>query len=388
MNAHELSADCLFEGVCSIADGYAFGVGPDLKSFSASMRRVPVLRPAPPWTYCAVCGEGSFRFGHDWVTNPAPFVSVLPNLDAVVWSSEGGGRLVTSSLSQSLRQSLVNPSVVWVPASEPISMTNDHSLPTALLLSADGSMVLDAIARGNAGFELAVADRGGRDKGMAGITMATTAEPPPPRIGFAAAWSRTASALYVIGGKEPSTEALLADAWTLDMNGVWRSVPIDSAHAPRNARAAVFSMQDWRVWILDRRPLTFPLRGSGWRLLRIDPATGIVETDIPLPALELFEDAYLATMEDGKVVLVATGAETHAVAFLTTARIHGQSRVRFVGARFGLGRVMAQPTVRHGLLSLPVRKRSLFGLEESIVPIGLRERDCREAWNALTTSFN
>lgn len=382
--AHRLTG---FEEASSIADGFALGVGPDLKGVDVKVRNISALAPAPPFAYCAVCGHGSFRFGQDWVTNPAPFISVLPNLDAIVWSSGGDGRLATGSLSQNLRASLVDSSVLWVPASEPISMTNDPSSPTALLLSADGTTILDALSRGDSGFGLAVLD-GGASHGTTGFAPASLPSQPEPRKGFAAAWSRTASMLHIIGGKDPSTGAVRADAWSRDRYGQWHSAPINPAQAPIDTRAAAYSMRDWRVWVLDRRPLTFPLRGSGWRLLRIDPATGDIETDLPLPALELYEDVWLSTMEDGKVVLVATGHLSHAIAFLDIKRKNGKERVRLTGARFGLGRVMAQPIVRHGLLSLPLLKRSLFGLQESISPVGIREKDCKEDWHALKISFD
>jgi hypothetical protein len=248
-------------------------------------------------------------------------------------------------------------------------MTNEPGLPTALLLSSDATTVLDALHLGLTGFELRHGD--------AGLPIVPTGiDPPSPRKGFAAAWSRTAGALYVIGGTDPMTSTARADAWRFSLNGGWTSVPLDPSHTPQNVVSATFCPADWRVWLLDQV-------GSGDpRLMRIDADTGMVSTDKPMHCLRHFDNLWLLTLEDARIVLVAQKGNKHRLALLSAQPFSPDATLRVEGAASGKGRIAAPPAIRFGMITLGIDKK-LGPASHVIAPVVFTAQDLVQDWPGL-----
>jgi len=329
---------------CSIEDGFVYGIAPDEKGTRSSGFQLPELKPAPWWTYCAQCLD-FVQLGGDVVSNPAPFLTLDPvTREALVWGAEGGR--TTDELSILLRDALADAALLWLPASEPAGLTNDRSAPRAFVLAADGSAIL--------GWPSATAT---------GLDFVSFEQPTPltPRAGFAAAWSRTALALFVAGGVD-ATGAVQQDAWIwrpaasaaaahavavgTGGGGVWSRAVMPHGLAPVDARAAAFSHRDWRLWVVDGA-------GSTARLLRIDPATGAVEA-AALGLLTDLEQVWLTAMPDGRVLLAGriVGGARFRLALLGSAPFVVGSPVSVLSVLEGPGALGAMPQVRGGLVSL------------------------------------
>jgi hypothetical protein len=366
-------ADCS-TSPCTIVDGYAFGKAPDMRSAEVID---PIINPAGPLgsfglnlpvalSACVECGD-AFQLPGQASLDPAPFVTVDPaSLDAVVWLKQGGRS--TSALSQGLLQTVINPSVVWVSASEPVSMTNEASSPRALLLASNATNVLDGLYLSTNGFEL---------MSEAGLPINPTGiDPPTARAGFGAAWSRTANALYVIGGKDLITSAVNADAWRYTLAAGWTSAPVDPAHAPGNVLSAAFSPSDWRVWMLDRRDT------GETRLLRIDADTGLVSTDVSMRCLDSFDALWLVTLAEGGVVLVGQQGLVYRLALLSALPFTANAPLQILGAAEGLGNVVAPPAVRFGSLTLGVEKLAGWA-GRVIAPVTYTAAQLKDTWPGL-----
>ena len=305
-------------GVANPADAFA-PVAPDPRATSKHHKRIPRYKPNPWWSYCAPCGD-EWRFSGEQVSNPAPFVTLDPeSLHAHVWTADGGAD-ATAALSLALRRALAGPSL-FVGASEPAPVTRSHALARQLQLSSDGSTVLGAVTRGRSGFDL----------------QPIGARGPTPRTGFAAAWSRTAGALFVVGGTS-ATGAPLGQAWTWRPDAGFTVAALDPALAPMNAEASVFSPHDARMWIVDRTR-------TGRRLIRLDPASGIVESTGQLPLGADLETAYLTTDAAGRVLLVGAIGARHRIVRLAAPRFTAGGRVTAAAHVEGTGAPLGAPVV-------------------------------------------
>ncbi len=318
---------------CSISDGFVYGVAPDPRT-KRSHNTIPQLKPAAWWTYCPVCGD-IFHFLGETIIDPAPFVTLDPiTLDATVWLAQGGS--YTEALSPDLIQSLVDPATRWVVPSEPVSITNNPPLlPPAVQLAATGDLVKGIALRSTAGF------------GLQEVIPDPQARRPHPSTGFGVAYSRTAGALYVIGGI--TDLGTLNRAWTWRSDNGWTAISsgVDLQPAeltPVNVSAAVFSHRDWRVWLVDERP-------EGKRLLRVDPATGDIDTFTSLALLDSMSELWLTTVEDGRVLLAGNG-QSFQLALLEAAPFTPNAQVSVTSVLQGSGELAMSPVVRYGLISL------------------------------------
>jgi hypothetical protein len=227
----------------------------------------------------------------DLVTNPARMLSVDAALNAVEWTSNGAVS-VNNNLSYALRKSMIDPSMLWVPSSEPASLPFANGAPRAMLLSADGSSLLGGLSVGPSGFDLA-------SNGVAGR--------PTGRSGFAAAYSRTQNAIYVAGGVS-GWGFTMTDVETFQ-GGRWTGVALsDPKQAPRNVQAAVYSIRDQQLWLVDDL-------GSGNLVLRrIDPQTGAIISYSGLAVLSGLSQVHLTTLNDGRVLIAGTSATGYRIA--------------------------------------------------------------------------
>ncbi|MBX3159111.1 MAG: trypsin-like serine protease [Deltaproteobacteria bacterium] len=334
--------------VCSVSDAFVDGVGPERRWTQVRVHRLPTFKPAPWWTYCAKCGDLAKLPGEDLI-NP-PFLTIDDATRSVIVWSTHGGTVANGALSRALFDTLVDGERHWIGASEPAAIALRDDSPRALLLSRDGTALLGELARTGRGFDLRAREVRAEMK---------------QRTGFAAAYSRTADALFVAGGTALAAPGgVLADVWTY-RDGVWTSVDLDRRHAPVHALAAVFSHRDLRMWIVDQRD-------GARRLLRLDPATGTIDTDIALDVLDRLEEPYLATFEDGQVVLAGT-TDGHVYVGLLGRGDDGEVGVR---AHYVTeGKLAMAPAIAHGNLSLPL-EISRRG-DARIVPVTISAADLR-----------
>jgi hypothetical protein len=334
--------------VCSTADGFTYGAAAEERYTQVHVHKLPIYKPNPWWTYCAGCGD-KFRLPGEEISTP-PFVTIdATSRTAVAWG-KNGGMPATGALSSALLSSLVDSTKRWVGASEPIAITNRASSPRALMLSSDGTTVLGQLTRSATGFSYS----------RTGVRATMV-----PRTGFATAYSRTADALFVAGGMS-AAGGPLADAWTY-RNGAWTSVAIDSDHVPVNVLSAVFSHQDMRMWIVSE-----PVRGQR-HLLRLDPATGAVDTDVRLTELDAMTTPYLTELEDGRVLLAGTDSTSVFLAFLDRD-VNGRI---VLGAQYrAAGSLAMAPAVAHGAVTLPMTSVSRTG-EVAIRPMTISPTQMR-----------
>ncbi|MDQ3341568.1 MAG: trypsin-like serine protease [Myxococcota bacterium] len=315
-------------GDANPADVFA-PVAPDPRSTKTTKKKIPRYKPAPWWTYCAPCGD-EWRMPGEEVINPPLFLTFdAASLAAYGWDQHGGFD-ASAYIAEPLRRLLVMPSSLVVGASEPLAVTSSHAVPRQLVIAADGTRVLGGVARGSRAFELAALSGSG----------------PTARRGFAAAWSRTANALFIVGGTDASGTPL-ADAWTWRPGAGFKRAALDRTYTPTNAEATLYSPNDGRLWIVDRTRI-------GRRLIRLDPFTGIVETAGQLPLGADLESVYLVTTGTGDVLLVGGIGARHRVVRLAVERFSPGASVVAAAHREGTGAPLGQPTVANGKLGLAV----------------------------------
>ncbi|MBX3159112.1 MAG: trypsin-like serine protease [Deltaproteobacteria bacterium] len=318
-------------GLANPADAFA-PIAPDPREARSRGRRLPQLAPRPWWTYCAPCGD-VVRFPGEQLIDPVPFVTIDPNtLDALVWSARGASPS-NGLLSEQLRRELASGAKL-VGSGEPAAITRSPELPLAIELSPDATTVSAAVVRGHARFE----------------RMPIDARGPQARTGFAAAWSRAAGALFVIGGRDLTSGEPLGDAWTWRPEAGFSAVRFDPRSAPTRAETATFSPRDARVWIVDRTE-------TGRRLLRIDPLAGTVDSNDALPLAGDLVAAWLITLVDGDVALVAASRGRFRVARLGVAAFTDGARIEVGAIVEREGEVLGAPAVARGAVHVPVAGR-------------------------------
>src|SRR6266542_37642 len=388
---HGFGSICI-TGNCSVADHYAWGIAPDRKTQVITGHHFIPGRALVVWGRgCRVCGD-RFVFPDDVPFNAAPIVTFTTRtLDAVLWASDGTGIAIDEMVSPNLRLGLLDTGLNWISSSEPAGVCNADGCTKAFALTADGTQIADTIAVTGDGFKGAVLDglvefdESGTFINNSGGTIPDSvagmlAIPgPTPRTGYAAAWSQTVGKLYVLGGTNPSTGAVRADAWTKrqQVESGWSSVALDPLHAPRNVRAATFSPADGRMWVLDR-PTTQT------RLLRIDPEAGTVDIDVPVPALDSYRDVWLSTIGDGRVLLTATTSSSHVIALLSSTPSSPRSPLLVLGAHFADGELVGPPSVGYNLITVPLgHTEDGLGIG-SVMPAAVASTELTSTWPALS----
>lgn len=336
---------------CSMSDGFAFGVAPDAATTRENWRKLPQTRPNIDFSTCPQCGD-LVAFPGEIEVDPAPFVTFDPrSYEPVVWLEHGG--LTTGSISSMLAQSFFDASSRWVNASEPLATSNKPSSPRALLIQANGTGVKGILTRSSRGFEVAA--------------LSSVAEGMQARSGFAAAWSRTADALFIVGGTTKSVTGLpvaAADAWTYRPERGWSHVALDARRAPRNAQAATFSHRDGQVWILDG---ALPSA----RILRINPASGAIASNASLSLVADMNQVWLTTLADGRVVLSMTNGTQSRIALLDATPFSTDGSVRASVIWESEGKIAAAPISREAVLSVVFEKSSADGYAYVPVNVGV-----------------
>jgi hypothetical protein len=330
--------------ICSIADHYVFGIGPDVRTGGAIGGGGDSFI-APPIDFGVdTRWEPEPVFAGEQVGDPVPIVTIdAPTLDASFWLVGAQRGQANDVLTPKLRASFTDPSVRWVAASEAATNTQLPALGRAVLIAADGSAVVDRLERSPTGFRLALGDRAAPEPDepprLAALTAAS--EAPSPRTGFGAVYSRLAGFTAIIGGRLlDGTPA--RDVW-VHTDGTWTRAEIVGAAALANVEAAAFSWLDQRLWIVERLP------GAGKsqqrRLVRIDPASGHVFSVAELSSLADHDEIWLRTLDDGRILLAAAKGSTHLLA-IVSSRPFTRATPKVDACRSGGGRLVAAPLVR------------------------------------------
>ena len=349
-----------------------------LHAFAPDWRTAPVpaatpidLFSIPPidTSACFSCGDESILSGES-EQDPAAVLSIVDaDSGALAWIAGGAAADVSDAFPMAIRKTLVDPSLVWVDGSEPVSVTAGEPRARAVALRADSTAMVDQLFRIGAGWFTTVVfpPEGELPSALAAMPLASSTEL-IPRTGFVAAYSRLTDVTMVIGGRAPSGEQL---------DSVLRFVPGQPAEQttlskplPPRLEAATYSLRHSRVWVLGRAPKKScdcgkhkkhgychhkPL--TRWVILRVDPVSGSVEGPFPLPGLSKSKRAWLKTTSDGRIVLVAARNKHHITLLLDSEPFVTGAKVRRLGKRVGHGRVASPPVVRYGRVSLGIVKK-------------------------------
>lgn len=368
--------------ICTIADGYAFGVAPD-----------PIQAKYTMIGSATIVGWGDQPFGlcPPYCPDPAesnglavprgqPILTVPDAAHPILWLSEGGGRDASRMLSPELALVLADPTSLVVPASEPSSVGGGFG-PRGVVLQPDpssGGVSIKGIQYdGAAGFQLVPME------GLSGAVLEAVAryfEAPSPRGDFALAYSRLTDALYVFHGTDTAAPAHGARVWTRAESG-WNGRELSEATPEPLDTRAVFSIQDGHLWVLDRG--TSPV---GVRLRRIRPTSGEITTTHVLASLNDYERFWLATLENGRVVLVAATSSAATPRFTVTVLSAPQ---RAAGGPIQVGgtatvekRLLVGPSVAEGVVSVGIEETLANG-ERILRPRHFTVEDVLTPWPSL-----
>lgn len=412
--------------ICSIADGYRFGVSPDPRTIKTSASTMvwgslPLCPPNCPW----------FTTGEE-VIYPQPFVAVTPDASfALLHADNDGAREATQRLSPALRELLVRQDVLYAPASESATLRSDELLvdlpagdglapgastafgapnsPRALFLVPDEAGGVDLYAlvyRTSGRFDVALVESAA---GAISDELAALLTSPAARAHAAVVYSRVADALYVVSGGSEGTPGLPPRIYQRRRprpgltTPSWTVGPL-SAGGPFGASPrAVFSPRDWRIWVVDANG---PPGNLAWRLRRITPGNGEAVTDLPVPALGELEDVWLSTYDDGRVLLAGNrrmdaaareGAhglpqtargkpERYVMALLSSVPFRNPTTLGVDAVLEGDGHLVTAPKVARGVVSAMVRHVPPVG-DDALAPVAFTASDFTTSWPSLAYDF-
>lgn len=250
-----------------------------------------------------------FRFGVIQGVRPgdSEIVVSVDEAELGVIGLDGTTQLLESHLGEGLRANLLDASLVWVSASEPSGYQGKASAPSALAIAGDGSTVVEAVT---------VADGhllGRVDSGFTASMTSVMSE--GEREGFLPVYARTLDTVYLAGGKDS-----LGVRWPTIARG---SVGPETAWAQlvppvelRDVIAATYSYRTRSLYVLDRRHEacdgvidedacedSYPdSAGATVRFMRVDALRGGGEIIAKWAADDLFEDVWLGSDMDGRVL--------------------------------------------------------------------------------------
>jgi hypothetical protein len=308
--------------VTAMADSYDFGVAPDRKVPGLSLTRTTHFTGIP---FGGPPTSGSALFVGESSEEPVPFVTIDPVTDSSVYWLSGFRRFSADDvLSAKLRQELVDPTLRWVPASEPATVTQSTDLERAVALSSDGSQVADALVRTDTGYLTLSEQEIHEDPPLASATGQLPGSSPPPRSGFGAAWSRAAGLLSVVGGHDASGQPT-NDVWTIFVPTEWHGFSLFGADPPASIEATTYAWKDDRLWLVDDTTHEddhgqdrHEDHGAPSRVLyRVDPNSGYIDGTWPLRTLGWADQVWLTTAEDGRVLLTATDGRRWLLALMS-----------------------------------------------------------------------
>ncbi len=165
-----------------------------------------------------------------------------------------------------------------------------------------------------------------------------TATHPASRRDFASVYSRTANAVFVVGGRTPAG-AFLDDIWFQPLGGEWKQVELPHG-VLGHPLSATYSWADRRLWVIDE--IQRADHKMETRLLRIERETGAFEVVAKARSSGVFEKRGLVVDPQGNVVLYASS---------TPADRHRLARVTVKPSSFG---VAVTDSERRALITAPI----------------------------------
>lgn len=270
-------SNCSGDPTCSLVDGFAFSVQPDRRDAEVSCKELPETKPPPWWTYCAACLENWSDLQQ--LVNPAPFVTVHAGGDLVTQWLDGAARDVTAAFGPAVREMMTKPGLVFAGPSESLAANGFEGVARGFVIDTQG-IVVGGIRSGEGAFELTP------------MEMSLGLQPEQP---FAATYSVAEGRLYAVGPKAVSVLDLDAEAPML----------LEVSAELERPTSVLRHMPDGALYVV---------HGSAYelQLSRISLDDGTVEP-FKLKALVETEQAWLTQSTDGRVVLVTSGPDNHAV---------------------------------------------------------------------------
>jgi hypothetical protein len=259
------------------------------------------------------------------------FAALQDDGSAIAVADNGGacsGTAVSTALAGAFSRDLI-----WASAVEPygtFGSLNKDVLALGVCANGtsvcDGAVVRDGVAR--AASELS----GGEFNLGASSTVR-----PVARVGFVPVFSRAADGLFVFGGRDAQSHAVLHDMWFLSGAGQWSKLTY-RAYVPGEIAAATYSFGDLKIWAIDR--FTDGLGASRIRLMRLDRGGGRAQVVAEWRERHADTRWFLSVDRDGGV-LVARSYESE----VKTIRfsIRGEPRpvgVIRIGGRLALGPIV------------------------------------------------
>jgi hypothetical protein len=216
-----------------------------------------------------------------------PGVYLLQNGNAALNISAGVSAGLTGELSDS--------SLVWTSPIEPGVRTGQLGLGVVGVAFTSAGVVLDTMLA-QSGNLLAASEQ-------ELVPTPFSGGPATPRNGFQAVLTRTAGALFVLGGVDPTTNQPLHDLWMQVTGQRWTRLLV-SGYTPTTILAGTFSYADRRLWVLDHALDTSNI--DQLRLMRIDPFASLGATAqlvLQEPAEPGASGYFLTVDHDGSVLL-------------------------------------------------------------------------------------
>lgn len=276
ISAHGKSG-CSGDPTCSLVDGFAFSVQPDRRDADVSCKELPETNPPPWWTYCAACFEqlGDLQD----LINPAPFVTVHAGGEFVTLWPGGAARDVTAAFGPGLRKAMATSNLVFAGSSDSLAANGFEGAARGFVIDNQG-VVLGQVLSGGGAYKLAP------------MEVSLGLEPERP---FAATHSLAEGLLYAVSGKTLVVLSLETQATT----ALELSADFD------RPTSVLRHMADAAVYVV---------HGGAYetQLSRISLDDGTVEA-FKLEALADTEHAWLTQSLDGRIVLVTSGPDSHAV---------------------------------------------------------------------------
>lgn len=241
---------------------------------------------------------------------------------------------VASVLDDYVKALLRDQTTVWASAVEPSPYAGSPLSPMAIAVRADGTAALGRVF--NRGNVLTTSFRGSIGFGegpalvAASASTSSNALAPTARTEFIAVYSRAAGKLFVVGGRDASTDRQLDEIWSQRaFDTAWEKVDLPPGVLGKVV-SATFSFRDRRLWLLDADPADATARRH--RILRIEIESGNVEivaaTDRHDPDKKRrYERRGLLLDHDGNVILWASSARTQRHRLARIAPVAGGFKV-------------------------------------------------------------
>jgi hypothetical protein len=245
------------------------------------------------------------------------------------------GQDISSIVSNQLASKIASPSLVWTSPVEPGSRTGAFGLDLLGVAMLPDASLIDDVAVVQSGKILA-----GSENVDNLSLLPFSGGLPTPRSSFQTVLSRTAGAMFVLGGVAPVTQSSLTDIWMQVTGQRWAQLHL-AGYSPHAILASTFSYADRHLWVLDE--LQFDSEQNlQIRLLRIDPfaPSGATYAVVAVGQPASSTSYFLSVDHDGALLLTAVSPSG---TVLTRITAEAQPHIRVV--RFEAAQLVRGPII-------------------------------------------